>query len=179
MFGSNARRVGRRAGRLQASAAESGNSWKRSAGLPYYLNLWSGSVAVIDAFKRLVKQRSPVYGAASRFFAGLASALQAASSAGPGQRSSSAVRADVRIAGARNSSQIMVTLPYGRCPDNCARAISSSLLGCLSSRTAPRRRVARAVENICRGHRSSLLTELWKPRSLTERCAATPPLSRR
>ena len=61
----------------------------------------------------------------------------------------------------------MLTLPYGAVP-NCARAISSSLLGCLSSRTAPRRRVARAVENICRGHRSSLLTELWKPRSLTE-----------
>ena len=80
----------------------SGNSWKRSAGLPYYPKLWSGCVAVIDAFKRLLSQRSPVYGAASRFFAGLASALQAASSAGPGQRCSSAEKNDVRIAGARN-----------------------------------------------------------------------------
>ena len=106
------RGVGRRAGRLQASAAESGNSWKRSAGLPCYPKLWSGCVAVIDAFKRPLSQRSPVYGAASR----LASVLHAASSSAPGQRCSSAVSADVRIAGARNYSQIMLTLPNGAVP---------------------------------------------------------------
>ena len=71
--------------------------------------------------------------------------LHAASWSGPGQRCSSAQSSDVRIAGTRNSSQITLALPNGRRPDNCARAISSSLLGCLSSRAAPRRRVARAA----------------------------------
>ena len=45
-----------------------GNAQRR---LPYYPKLWSGCVAVIDAFKRPLSQRSPVYGAASRLFAGL------------------------------------------------------------------------------------------------------------
>ena len=109
MFGT-LRDVGRRAGRLQASADESGNSWKRSAGLPYYLKLRSGFAAVIDAFKRLVS--TACTGLRQRgVFAGLASALHAASSAGPGQRCSSAPSSDVRIAGARNSSQVMHTLP--------------------------------------------------------------------
>ena len=87
--------------RATADSGNSWSSWKRSAELPYSLKLWSGSVEVIETFKRPLSQRSPVYGQRVGFLQGLLEPYRPLARPAPSALLS-AESADVRIAGARN-----------------------------------------------------------------------------